>query len=177
MGEAAPRRRALPAPGHQLLSGYNCGNSALLLLAGPRDRKSRQGKPQSRVVLLRGELGIGVGVMQGCSALPECQHSAFTRASPEHHIPVPARLSRSRVQPPPLTVRAGRGEWTHVHPVKALVTSVLPAGSLLWHTALTPSPDTAAEASARPGFSPGRSCVREPSEELQKSISRALSGQ
>lgn len=57
MGEAAPRGRALPAPGHQRLSGYNSDISALLLLAGLRDRKSRQRKPQSRVILLRGALG------------------------------------------------------------------------------------------------------------------------
>lgn len=57
MGEAAPRSRTLPAPGHQLLSGYNSDNSALLLLTGPRDRKNSQRKPQSKVILLREELG------------------------------------------------------------------------------------------------------------------------
>lgn len=56
MGEAAPGSRALPAPGHQLLSGCGSDNSALLLLPGPRDRKNRQRKPQSKVILLRGAL-------------------------------------------------------------------------------------------------------------------------
>lgn len=56
MGEAAPRSRALPTSGHQLLSCYNSDNSTLLL-AGPRDRKNSQRKPQSKVILLRGELG------------------------------------------------------------------------------------------------------------------------
>lgn len=54
LGEAAPRSRALPAPGHQLLSGYTSHNSTLLLLAGLRDRKTRQRKLQSSDITQRG---------------------------------------------------------------------------------------------------------------------------
>lgn len=52
-----------------------------------------------------------------------------------------------------------------------------PAGSLLWHVAFAPSPNTAGGASACPGFFPGSGVLEEPSEELQKNISPVLCGQ
>lgn len=58
------------------MSGYDSDNSALLLLAGPRDRKNRQRKPQNRVILLRGE--VNDGSWGDASLLSSAQMSALS---------------------------------------------------------------------------------------------------
>lgn len=106
---------------------------------------------------------MGLGVMQACSALPKCQHSAFSRGCQEHPHSITSQ------SPPgtagagcstPHTGEQGRGEMDPSascegtdHPLCS------PAGSLLWHVAFAPSPNTAGGASAHPGFSPGGWCV------------------
>lgn len=165
MGEPAPRSRSSLTPRHQLSSSYLQRRQTHHCWLAQADGKSRQRKPQSKVILLRGMLHDGSwgdrslfssAQMSVLSIQPQSAESILTAS---HHSPAQAQqvLNAASLM---LESRKDRGEMDPPVPCKATEPHLCsPAGFLLWHLAFAPSLNTVGQAFACPGFFPGGWCV------------------